>query len=316
MSSVRHVQLRSVVFGLKQIEYFRAVMETGSVSGAAALLCVSQPNVSRMLKYTETRLGLTLFERLKGRLHPTPEALALFRETQPLHAQLEHLQDAVRRIRNGETGRFIIGASPSLGRCVVPEVLSTLRAEFPALAVKLDILPVSQVIEYVAFGQGECACTIFPVEHPQIETETFASGSLMCAVPIGHRFANRMQLSAQEIAQEPLIGFEPNTPHGKIVQAYFAQAGLTPEFRSIVRFAESACALAEHGGGLALVDEFTMAGNAFPQLVALRLEVRNPFQIYLHRSTERPLSIVARRFRAILREWTPPNGVDEPVRTR
>ena len=59
----------------KQIEYFRAVMETGSVSGAAKLLNVSQPNVSRMLKYTETRIGMTLFLRLKGRLKPTPEAL-------------------------------------------------------------------------------------------------------------------------------------------------------------------------------------------------------------------------------------------------
>jgi len=56
------------------IEYFRAVMESGSVSGAAALLNVSQPNVSRMIKYTEMRLGLTLFERRKGRLQPTPEA--------------------------------------------------------------------------------------------------------------------------------------------------------------------------------------------------------------------------------------------------
>jgi DNA-binding transcriptional LysR family regulator len=220
-----------------------------------------------------------------------------------LHAQLEQLQDSVRRIRNGESGRFMVGASPSLGRFVIPEVLSSLRAEFPALAVKLDILSVSQVIEYVAFGQGECACTIFPIEHPQIETDTFAAGSLVCAVPIGHRFAHQVQLSAREIAQEPLIGFEPNTPHGKVVQAFFAQAGITPEFRSIVRFAESACALAEHGSGIALVDEFTMAGNAFPRLLAIRLKVRNPFRIYLHGSTERPLSIVGRRFREILRGW-------------
>jgi DNA-binding transcriptional LysR family regulator len=220
------------------------------------------------------------------------------------------LQDSVRRIRSGESGRFMIGASPSLGRCVVPEVLSRLRSEFPTLSVKLDILPVSQVIEYVAFGQGECACTIFPIEHPQIETDTFASGGLMCAVPIGHRFmneglTNQAQLGAQDIAQEPLIGFEPNTPHGTVVQSYFAQAGITPEFRSIVRFAESACALAEYGSGLALVDEFTMAGNAFPRLFALRLKARNPFRIYLHRSSERPLSIVGRRFREMLRAWSP-----------
>jgi DNA-binding transcriptional LysR family regulator len=289
--------------GLKQIEYFRAVMETGSVSGAATLLCVSQPNVSRMLKYTETRLGMTLFERLKGRLHPTPEALALFREIQPLHAQLEQLQDSVRRIRNGESGRLMIGASPSLGRFVVPDIIATLRQKFPTLAVKLDILSVSQVIEYVAFGQGECACTIFPIEHPQIATDTFATGNLVCAVPVGHRFTHVQHLTADEIAKEPLIGFEPSTPHGKVVQAFFARAGVTPEFRSIVRFAESACALAEHGSGLALVDEFTMAGNAFPKLVAIRLKVRNPFRIYLHRPAQRSLSIAGHHFREILRAW-------------
>jgi DNA-binding transcriptional LysR family regulator len=56
---------------LKQLEYFQGVMEAGTVSGAAALLNVSQqPNVSRTLKYTESRLGIRLFERCKGRLQP------------------------------------------------------------------------------------------------------------------------------------------------------------------------------------------------------------------------------------------------------
>jgi DNA-binding transcriptional LysR family regulator len=229
--------------------------------------------------------------------------LALFREIQPLHAQLEQLQDAVRRIRSGEAGRFMVGASPSLGRFVIPDVIAALRKEFATLAVKLDILSVSQVIEYVAFGQGECACTIFPIEHPQIQTDAFASGSLVCAVPAGHRLTRLAQLGAREIAAEPLIGFEPNTPHGKVVQAFFARAGISPQFRSIVRFAESACALAEHGSGLALVDEFTMAGNAFPKLTAIRMKVRNPFRIYLHQSAQHPLSIVGRRFREILRVW-------------
>ena len=147
---------------LKQIEYFRAVMEAGTVSGAAALLHVSQPNVSRMLKYTESRLGLRLFERCKGRLQPTPEATALYREVQSLHAHLDSLQDALRHIARGELGRFTVGASPSLGRHVLPTALSSLRREFSQLAVKLDILSVSQVIEYLTLGQGECACTISP----------------------------------------------------------------------------------------------------------------------------------------------------------
>ncbi|CAJ3076526.1 LysR family transcriptional regulator [Burkholderia pseudomallei] len=59
---------------LRQIEVFRAIMLTGSISGAAKLLHVSQPAVSRLISYAEQRLGLALFERIKGRLYPTPEA--------------------------------------------------------------------------------------------------------------------------------------------------------------------------------------------------------------------------------------------------
>lgn len=289
---------------LKQIEYFRAVVETGSISGAAALLNVSQPNVSRIVKHTESRLGLRLFQRTKGRLQPTPEALELFREVQLLHARLELLQDAVQRIATGENRRFVVGASPSLGRSVIPSLLAPLRATFPSLTVKLDILSVAQVVEYVAFGEGECACTLFPIDHPQLVSDVHASGRLVCAVPAGHPLASRASLDASDLTGEDLIGFEPATPHGRIVEAVFARAGTQPRFRSIVRFAESACALAEYGNGVALVDEFTMAGNAFPALRAIPVTAGRPFRVHLHRSARRPLSVVGERFRQLLAAWT------------
>jgi DNA-binding transcriptional LysR family regulator len=292
---------------LKQIEYFRAVMEAGTVSGAAEMLSVSQPNVSRMLKYTEGRLGMRLFERNRGRLQPTAEARALYREVQSLHAHLEAVQDAVRHIARGELGRFAVGASPSLGRHVLPTALSSLRHEFPQLAIKLDILSVSQVIEYVTLNQGECACTIFPIAHPQIETQAYAAGALMCAVPRGHPLAQRAVITPRDLATESLIGFEPNTPHGRVMHDFLRQSGREPVYLCTARFAETACALAEKGNGIALVDEFTISGNVFPNLVALPTRWRKPFRIYLHRSVERPLSRVGARLAELLEGW---NGGD------
>ncbi|HET9105704.1 MAG TPA: LysR family transcriptional regulator [Steroidobacteraceae bacterium] len=293
---------------LKQIEYFRAVMEAGTVSGAAELLSVSQPNVSRMLKYTEGRLGIRLFERSKGRLQPTAEARALYREVQSLHAHLESLQDTVRHIARGELGRFTVGASPSLGRHVLPTALSSLRREFPQLAVKLDILSVSQVIEYVTLNQGECACTIFPISHPQIETQAYAAGALVCAVPRDHPLAKRSLIGPKDLAAETLIGFEPNTPHGRVMHDFLRQTGHEPVYVCTARFAETACALAEQGNGIALVDEFTVSGNVFPNLVALPTKWRKPFRIYLHRATERPLSRIGERLGELLAAW----GSGEP----
>ena len=291
-------------FGLRQIEYFRAVMESGSISGAATLLSVSQPNVSRMIKYMEGRLGLTLFERCKGRLQPTPEATALFSEVQSLHLHLESLQDSVRRICSGTYRRFHVGASPSLGRHVVPSILSRLRRDLEGLPVKFDILSVAQIIDYLVFGQGECACTIFPITHPQIATEAGASGSLVCVVPRGHKLAGTSSLTAAALAQEPLIGFEPNTPHGQVVEAFFHAACVAPEFATLVRFAESACALVEEHNGIALVDEFTISGNAFPSLVPIPIAGPKPFRIYFHYSTQHPLSIAGERFRKLVNAYT------------
>ncbi|MBW4051409.1 MAG: LysR family transcriptional regulator [Proteobacteria bacterium] len=288
---------------LKQIEYFRAVMEAGTVSGAAELLNVSQPNVSRMLKYTEGRLGMRLFERNKGRLQPTAEARALYREVQSLHAHLESLQDAVRHIARGELGRFTVGASPSLGRHVLPTALSSLRREFSQLAVKLDILSVSQVIEYVTLNQGDCACTIFPISHPQIETQAYAPGALVCAVPRGHRLSDRKFITPRDLAAESLIGFEPNTPHGQVMHDFLRQGGRGAAYLCTARFAETACALAEQGNGIALVDEFTVSGNVFPNLVALPTKWRKPFRIYLHRAADRPLSRIGARLGELLAAW-------------
>lgn len=288
---------------LKQIEYFRAVMETGTVSGAAALLHVSQPNVSRMLKYTESRLGLNLFQREHGRLLATPEAHALFREVQSLHLHLESVQEAVDRIAGGQLDRFPVGASPSLGRFVVPSLLSHLRRDFPSLPIKLDILSVSQVMDYLAYGQGECACTIFPVADPRIESQTFASGALVCAVPRDHRLSAATVIAPQDIASEPLIAFDASTPHGRVVMQFFGQSRMMPRIACTVRFAESACALAEQGNGIALVDEFTVAGGAFPNLVAVPVQFRRPFRIYFHRARERPLSAAGVRLRELLSRW-------------
>ncbi|NBO76272.1 MAG: LysR family transcriptional regulator, partial [Betaproteobacteria bacterium] len=73
---------------LRHLEVFHAVMRAGTVSGAARLLHISQPAVSKVLQHAEAQLGLALFERVHGKFHPTPEARRLFAEVDKLHAEL------------------------------------------------------------------------------------------------------------------------------------------------------------------------------------------------------------------------------------
>jgi len=81
---------------LRHIEVFNAVMQTGSVSAAARLINVTQPAVSRTLQHAELQMGFALFQRARGRLTPTNEALALFPHIEKLFEQLDEVQRTLR----------------------------------------------------------------------------------------------------------------------------------------------------------------------------------------------------------------------------
>ena len=90
----------------RQLEVFRAVMRSGTVTGAAKALNVSQPALSQIILHTEDELGFRLFERVKGRLVPTPEAEELFPEADRLFNDLDNLRSLALDLRHGAHRRL------------------------------------------------------------------------------------------------------------------------------------------------------------------------------------------------------------------
>ena len=76
---------------IRQVEVFKAIMDAGSVTGAAGKLHVSQPSVSKHLGLLEADLGLELFLRVGNKLVPTSEAEALYDQVARTYHGLEHL---------------------------------------------------------------------------------------------------------------------------------------------------------------------------------------------------------------------------------
>ena len=80
---------------LRQIDAFRAVMESGTVSRAAKRLSVSQPAVSKLIQSLEQAIGLVLFDRTRGRLSPNAEATMLLEEVERLFGGLSSLKTRI-----------------------------------------------------------------------------------------------------------------------------------------------------------------------------------------------------------------------------
>lgn len=99
---------------IRQIEAFRALMQTRTATRAAAALGVSQPAVSRLLADFEAGVGFALFERRNGRLWPTAHAHALHEEVERAFTGFERVIQAAARWRR----RVRCGSNRSAsGRC-------------------------------------------------------------------------------------------------------------------------------------------------------------------------------------------------------
>lgn len=117
-----------MVLNLRQIEIFRAVMTTGSISGAAQRLFVSQPAVSRLLSHTEQRVGFPLFERIKGRLYSTPEAKKLFHEVESVYRAVQRVHELAQDLSENRSGILNLVSSPSIGQTIIPHAIARFRA--------------------------------------------------------------------------------------------------------------------------------------------------------------------------------------------
>ena len=105
---------------LRHIEVFYAVYSAGSVTHAAEVLNVSQPSVSKVLAHAEQQLGYRLFDRVKGKLVPTPEADQLYNHVREVNDSLDRMRHVAENLRKAKQGRVRIAATPAFGIDVLP----------------------------------------------------------------------------------------------------------------------------------------------------------------------------------------------------
>src|SRR5215813_706419 len=256
---------------LRQIEVIRAIAITGSVGGAARLLNVSSPGISRVMKHAEGLLGLKLFSRKGGRYTPTREASDIFVQINGVYAKVEDLEFVIKRLKRGADLELKIGSVPSISNVMVPRAIADVRRKFPDLLIEVDILKLEEAIDYLLLGKGELVAVSHKLEHPMLTFEPLAKGRLKCIMPVGHPLARRERVSAADIVKYPLIGIDPNDPYGRIMAGIFASRQLDYDITIRARFGTTVCALVKAGLGIAVIDQFTVAHGGYPGVEVLRI---------------------------------------------
>lgn len=246
---------------LRHLEVFHAVMRSGSVSGAAELLHLSQSAASKALAQAERALGLALFQRVQGRLVRTREAELLYAQTTQLFAQAESVQRLARNLQRRPEDHLRIGCLPSLGLGLIPSALRALRARCPGVSLEvttgngdelLDGLQARALDVAVCFdmplrqGLARVPLGAVRVVHLAAPSDGSGEGEGDAPVPLASLDATRW------------IGLGGSDPLAQCIRDAWQQLQRpTPASAVETRTYYVAAALARQGLGFALVDELT-----------------------------------------------------------
>jgi DNA-binding transcriptional LysR family regulator len=281
---------------LRQLEVFHAIMRTGSVTGAARLLNVTQPSVSTVLKHCEAQLRFRLFNRVGGRLQPTPEAEAILPDIEAIFGRLDAVERLMQDLAGGWLGTLSVAGAFPIANGYLAEAVAGFLAERPKVRVALESLTSPQVVERVASRVVELGVVHEPVASTEVDSELLVHASIACVVPAAHALARHETVAVRDLAEHPIITYTPQNLFRSYVDRALADAGIAPRITAQVSVSLTGIMLAHHGTGVALVEPSMLEAMPFAGLVARPLRPAIAFKTLLLRPRAAPRSALSEQF--------------------
>lgn len=294
---------------LRQFEVFHAIMRTGSVTGAARLLNVTQPSVSTVLKHCEAQLRFPLFHRHGGRLRPTAEAMALLPDVEAVFSRLAAVERLSQDLAGGRLGSLSIAAAFPIANGYLARALGGFLAARPGTRAALQSLSSPQVVERVASREAELGIVHEPVVNREVETAPLVRGTLECVMPAAHPLAVHAAVPVAALADVPLVTYLPQNLFRSYVDRALSQAGIAPPIVAQVSVSLTGIMLARHGAGVALVEPLMLRSLPFPDLVSRPLDPPISFDTVLVRPRGVGDSTLLAQFIAHLRQGLAEEGI-------
>lgn len=264
----------------RQIEVFRTVMHCGQVTRAAQWLHTSQPTISRELARLEQVLGYALFDRVRGRMHPTARALALMEEVQASYVGLQRVAERARALASDPHGRLQVACLPALAQSLLPAAVAGLAHADSHAAVTLEPLDSPHLEAALAEQRFDLGLGEIMVANG-CGGEVLLTASEVCVLPVGHRLADKRVLQPADFAGERFVSLAAGDPYRVRMDQMFEQAGVLRHLQLESGSAASVCALVAAGGGVALVNPLTAVTLRDLGLVLRPLAVDIAFEVVL-----------------------------------
>lgn len=295
---------------LNQLKAFNALMLIGSVSEAARNLHRTQPAVSAQIAGLESSLGMQLFERRGGRLHPVPEAYYLHEECTELLHRMDSIRNNMSGIKVLDRGILRIASMPGPSVAVLPNMITRHLGHYGESRNTLISRSSSAVLELVAAQQFDLGLADFRegAEHESsLLNQTVYSFECVCAVPGGGELASKTSISPEDLSGKPFGMLYAEHPTHQSTVAAFAEHRSELNCRFTTQYFIPLLTYVRQAVANAIVDPLTVEAYRLlfgdnDDVLFKRFEPVVPFSVAVVTPAHRPASLLAQSFQQYLHE--------------
>ncbi len=282
------------------LETFLAVARTGSLTAVAAELGLTQPGVSRHLQRLEQAVGVRLLDRTSrpARLTPAGERFRVYAESAV--GQWRAIQRELQDEHTPLTGALRIAASSTPGELLVPELVAAFVARHPGVHPEVFIADSAIVAEEVREHRWDVGFVGVRFSGRDLEYRPVVEDEVVLAVPAGHPFAARGEVTLDEVVGQPFLAREGGSGTAASVTRLLTERGLAvPEHRTVMVLGSTQAIVSavERGLGIGWVSSLALIDRNRERVVPIRVATL-PLRrvLFLIRDPRRRLPPVAAAF--------------------
>ncbi len=190
---------------LTELRYIVAVARERHFGRAAESCFVSQPTLSVAIKKLEEELGVVLFERGPGEVAVTPVGQRIVEQAQRVLEEASRIKDLAAAGHDPLAGALRLGTIYTVGPYLLPKLVPILRRAAPSMQLLIQENFTHVLAESLKRGDVDVIVVALPFDEPGCATRAVYDEPFLVAVPQGHAWEKRKQISAEELKKESLL---------------------------------------------------------------------------------------------------------------
>ena len=290
-----------------QLEAFLEAANRGSFRRAADALYLSQPSVSARVQTLESEVGVALFHRTARGVRLTDMGRTFLPFAQRSLETLRRGREVLESVRQTSAGILNMATARVIGTYVLPETLQKFQQLYPDANLHIKVGGSSDVLQMVVDEEVQLGLARF-MQHPDVDALHLYDEEAVLVVHPGHSFTKTRVAAMSQVAQEPLIVYDPGDPgssYFQFINRVCRDAGVTAKVEMNLDSVEAAKNMVRLGLGVSFLPRSAVRREVeFGSLILIDLAevppVLLPTYLLLRRGQE--IGPTARSFLKLLQE--------------